>query len=167
MMLLGNNKFRIRTYCQEETEEIAERLARYFYPGTIICLIGKLGSGKTTFVRGFCHSFRNSVIVRSPSFKILNIYENKKYKIYHYDFYRINYEEEIYTLGGKELFFQDDGVCIIEWADKIKKFLPKEFLEVRLKFINMNTRELILLPYGEKYKKILEKFYKSFKKAAN
>jgi len=161
MMLLRGNRLKIKTLLPEETEKVAKRLARYLSCGTIICLTGDLGSGKTTFVRGFCHS-TSSCIIRSPSFKILNIYENKKCKIYHYDFYRVDSEEEIYSLGGKELFSQSDGVCIIEWAEKAKKFLPEEFLEIRLKFINMNTRELTLVPHGEKYKKIIEKFYKSF-----
>jgi tRNA threonylcarbamoyladenosine biosynthesis protein TsaE len=127
---------------EKETEQIAEEYASGVKPGDVICLYGDLGAGKTQFVKGFVKAFGLSGNeVNSPTFTIINEYEGS-IPVYHFDCYRLEREEEALEIGAEEYFY-GNGVCIIEWPERILGILPDSRKEIQLKHIAKNSREII------------------------
>ena len=118
----------------------------------VICLQGDLGSGKTVFAKGFAQAMAINDVT-SPTFNIIKEY-NGELPLYHMDVYRV--ENNVENLGLNE-YFDKGGVSIIEWADMIEDYLPKERLEVEFKIVDENTRILLIRAYGEKYINICER----------
>lgn len=123
------------TTSAEETIAYARTFAGRLRRGDIVTLFGDLGSGKTQFVKGICQAFKTNTPATSPSFVILNRYngtdEHKsELLLYHFDLYRVKSLTEIYDLGYEE-FLNDDGVCLIEWAEMLGELLPKRRYDVR------------------------------------
>jgi len=105
-----------------ETLKIAENIAKNANPGDIFCLSGDLGAGKTHFTKGFAKGLGIDDDITSPTFTL--VHEHGGGRLYHFDVYRIESSDEILDLGCDEMFF-GNGVCVIEWADKIKDIIPK------------------------------------------
>ncbi|HOK40601.1 MAG TPA: tRNA (adenosine(37)-N6)-threonylcarbamoyltransferase complex ATPase subunit type 1 TsaE [bacterium] len=126
----------------KETKKIAFRLASQIKKGDIILLYGDLGSGKTTFCKYICEFF-NIFDVNSPTFTLLNIYENNNTKIFHFDLYRIKDEKELYDIDYEDYFY-NDGITIVEWADRLNQLLPEKGIKIFLKYIDKNSREIII-----------------------
>ncbi len=124
---------------ETETRSYAAQLATTLRENEKICLIGPLGSGKTTFVRGFVEAFgiRNSH-VQSPTFTLVREYGSKP-KIYHIDLYRLEKEEDIFEAGIYEILTCDDLV-LIEWADKLQKYSPRDHITLRFSHGDQNNR---------------------------
>ena len=99
---------------QKELEKIAERLGKLVNKGDVICMVGDLGVGKTTFVKAFAVGLGVDDYVTSPTFTLINEYEGR-IPLYHFDVYRISDTNEMEDLGYEEYFY-GDGVCAIEWA---------------------------------------------------
>lgn len=140
------------------TFNIGRAITKYLNKGDIICLFGELGSGKTLLTKGIGSGLgvkKNKVI--SPSFVLIRHYK-AKFPIYHFDLYRLDRPEDIFALGYEDLFY-NKGICIIEWADRLGSFLPKEFLKIELKFLRENQRLLNFFAKGSRYKLLLEKIY--------
>ncbi|GAA3645106.1 tRNA (adenosine(37)-N6)-threonylcarbamoyltransferase complex ATPase subunit type 1 TsaE [Asaccharospora irregularis] len=142
---------------EEKTKEIGYKLGKLVEPGSVICLIGDLGAGKTTMTQSLAKALEVDDYITSPTFTIVNEYEGRL-PLYHFDVYRIGCSEEMYDIGYDE-YINSDGVCIIEWANLIEDILPDEYLYVELKYKEM-AREMILTPKGEKYEKIVEELIK-------
>lgn len=142
---------------EEQTKEIGYRLGKLLTPGSVICLIGDLGAGKTTMTQSLAKAIGVDDYITSPTFTIVNEYEGNM-PLYHFDVYRIGSSEEMYDIGYDE-YINSDGVCIIEWANLIEDILPDEYLDIELIYKDMG-REMILKPVGEKYKKIVEELTK-------
>lgn len=142
---------------EEKTKEIGYKLGKLVEPGSVICLIGDLGAGKTTMTQSLAEALEVDDYITSPTFTIVNEYEGRL-PLYHFDVYRIGCSEEMYDIGYDE-YINSDGVCIIEWANLIEDILPDEYLYVELKYKEM-AREMILTPKGEKYEKIVEELIK-------
>lgn len=108
-----------RTASEEETFRLAKDLAKDFRGDEIVLLTGELGAGKTVFAKGIAEGlgFRDSRLVCSPSYTLLNIYQ-AKFPIYHFDLYRLEKDAEIRDLGWED--FLGNGVVIVEWAEKLK-----------------------------------------------
>ena len=123
-------RYTIVTNSSDETLAFASRMATYLKNGDVIALFGELGSGKTCFTQGVCKGLGVSEPVTSPTFTLINEYSNSR-MIYHFDFYRIGSEDEIYGLGYEEYFY-GDGICLIEWADRVRNFLPANRIEIYL-----------------------------------
>jgi len=123
----------IRTSTAAQTRAYAAALAEKAAPGMVIALIGDLGSGKTEFVRGFVDHFDSSIIVRSPSFTLVNMYNIPQMPIYHFDFYRLTEPEELIEIGFQE-YISGNGVCLIEWADMFLDELPED-ATIKIHFI--------------------------------
>lgn len=121
----------------------------------VICLVGSLGSGKTTFVQGLVSGLGAMPSATSPSFKLINEYFGKL-PVYHFDLYRLEGIKELRNLGYREYFY-GQGVTVIEWAEKINPFWPKEYLAVYFYPLREKERKIKFIPKGEKYKKILKK----------
>ncbi|MDD4187340.1 MAG: tRNA (adenosine(37)-N6)-threonylcarbamoyltransferase complex ATPase subunit type 1 TsaE [Bacilli bacterium] len=136
----------------EDTMELAENIESEKFPGMVVCLIGELGSGKTVFVKGFAKSLGIEETITSPTFTLIKEYTNSEMPLYHMDVYRLDGDAK--TLGLDD-YFNHDAVCMIEWADLITDYLPKERLEIKFKIVAENTRVLILKPYGDKYEDLV------------
>ena len=141
----------------QETREIGFKLGKLLKPGSIVCLIGDLGAGKTTMTQSLAEALEVDDYITSPTFTIVNQYEGKM-PLYHFDVYRIGCSEEMYDIGFEE-YINGDGVCIIEWANIIEDILPDEYLKIELNYKDMG-REMTLIPYGEEYEKIVEELTK-------
>ena len=107
----------------EETLEIGRRLGESAQAGEIYALEGDLGTGKTVFCKGFAEGLGITDTVNSPTFTILQIYEDGRLPLYHFDVYRIEEPEEMEEVGLDE-YMEGDGVCLIEWAGRIAELLP-------------------------------------------
>ena len=109
---------------EKETFEIAKHLAEQAKAGDVYCLSGDLGVGKTVFTKGFAAGLGITEPVSSPTFTIVQIYEEGRLPLYHFDVYRIEDIEEMEEIGYEDCFY-GDGVCLIEWAELIKEILPE------------------------------------------
>jgi len=128
------------TKSEEETREIGRAIGKGLLPGDIICLIGELGSGKTTITQGIAQGVGVRTFVSSASFKLINEYEGR-IPVYHFDLFRLEKLSEVEELGYREYFY-NQGVTIIEWAEKIKPLWPDERIEIELKIVSENAREI-------------------------
>ena len=125
---------------------MAQNIESEKFPNMVICLNGDLGSGKTVFAKGFARAMAINDVT-SPTFNIIKEY-NGELPLYHMDVYRV--ENNVDNLGLNE-YFDKGGVSIIEWADMIEEYLPKERLEIEFKIVDENTRILLIRAYGAKY----------------
>ena len=118
--------------CQsvKETQDLAKKLARNINPGTTISLIGDLGTGKTTFTKGFARQMGIKDHVASPTFKLVSEYKGKKYKLNHIDAYRMNGPEDFLNIGGEEYLLSKNSITIIEWGDLLNDILPSKTIRV-------------------------------------
>lgn len=114
---------------REDTAEIAYQMAQNAQAGRVYALIGDLGVGKTVFTKGFAEGLGIEEPVSSPTFTILQIYEEGRLPLYHFDVYRIEEPEEMEEVGFDDYVY-GDGVCLIEWAGKIEEILPEETIWV-------------------------------------
>jgi tRNA threonylcarbamoyladenosine biosynthesis protein TsaE len=111
----------------DEVEDPAQRRCL----GGRLFLSGDLGAGKTTLTRGLLRGYGHAGAVKSPTYTLVEPYEDPRYSIYHFDLYRINTPEEVEFLGVSEYFGETD-LCVVEWAEKGKGFLPPPDLEITL-----------------------------------
>ena len=121
-----------RTHSPEETQAIGERVGQNLKPGDIVALIGDLGAGKTCLTQGIARGVKiePNQIVNSPSYTLINEYAGK-IPIYHIDLYRLQRQEEIMDLGLEE-YLEGNGICIIEWADRMLDLLPEGCMTIEL-----------------------------------
>ena len=108
--------------CPEDTIQFAEDLSKSIPFGSTIFMVGDLGSGKTTFTKGFAAGLGFSNKVHSPTYPILNEYSNSHNFIYHFDLYRLKSVSEFLEIGGIEYLSSKNGICIIEWPELIDSF---------------------------------------------
>ena len=113
----------------QETYRLGERLGRQAKPGQIYCLDGELGVGKTVFAQGFAAGLGIAEPVCSPTFTILQQYDQGEVPFYHFDLYRIGHVEEMEEIGYED-FFYGEGVCLIEWSRQIEEILPEDAVRI-------------------------------------
>jgi tRNA threonylcarbamoyladenosine biosynthesis protein TsaE len=118
---------------EKEAEGLGIQLADKLVPGSVIALTGNLGAGKTTFTKAVAKGLGITDVITSPTFTIIQEYRSGRLPLYHFDVYRIEDEEELYELGYEEYFY-GDGVCVIEWADRIEDFLPKDTIRIHIDY---------------------------------
>ncbi len=112
------------THSEQETLALAKEFARGLMPGDVVCLSGDLGAGKTVFTKGICRQLGVEEMVNSPTFTIVNEYSGANGSvIYHFDFYRLEEEEELLEIGFDD-YLNSGAVCLMEWPEKISSFLP-------------------------------------------
>ncbi|SFC32173.1 tRNA (adenosine(37)-N6)-threonylcarbamoyltransferase complex ATPase subunit type 1 TsaE [Clostridium uliginosum] len=142
----------------DDTTKLGIKIGKLLNPGDIVCLTGDLGTGKTHITKGIALGLDIHENITSPTFTIVNEYEEGRLKLYHFDVYRVNDPDEIYAIGFDDYIFSD-GVSIIEWANYIEEILPKDFLHINIEkdFNNGdNYRKITLTSYGERYDYIKE-----------
>lgn len=114
----------IETFSEKETWMIAKRIAESVEQGDIVCLNGDLGAGKTAFSKGFALGLGINEPISSPTFTIIQEYDEGRLPLYHFDVYRIGDIEEMDEIGYEDYFY-NKGVCLIEWSELIKEIIPK------------------------------------------
>jgi len=145
----------ITSKSESETMELGRKLAGHVKEGDIICLLGDLGSGKTTFAKGFAEGLEvDQRKVNSPTFVLMNVYEGKL-PVYHFDLYRLEGGAAMETVGFDE-FLYGDGVSLIEWADKMGEFTPQEYLQVKFTHRDEHTRVIEVVAQGQRYQQLCE-----------
>ena len=121
----------IETRSLEETFETGRKLGEKAVPGQVFTLMGDLGVGKTVFTQGLARGLGIQEPVSSPTFTIVQVYEEGRLPFYHFDVYRIGDVEEMDEVGYDD-YIMGDGVSLIEWADLIEEILPEKRTEVRI-----------------------------------
>ena len=146
------NEFKLVINTQKEMIEFGEMIGRMAYPNMIITLTGDLGAGKTTMTKGIARGLGVTGIVNSPTYTILKIYQGRL-TLYHMDVYRI-----LDAFGDFELeeYFEDDGVCVIEWAEQIKELLPDERIDIVITVREDGSR-ILLVKNSEELRKLCGK----------
>lgn len=142
-MVLKLSKKEFISNSPEETFIIARNFSNELQEGDIVALIGNLGSGKTIFVKGICEGLNATQNPLSPTFSIINEYTGK-FKIYHFDFYRIKDIEELYDIGYED-YFNDQSICLIEWADLFESVLPAEHIKILFEFGETENQRKIII----------------------
>ncbi len=127
---------------ETETSAVAKELAKSLIPGDIIAFSGGLGVGKTTFTRYLCEALNCLDDVSSPTFTLMNCYR-AKFPIYHFDMYRINTFDDLYSTGFFD-YIESDAVLVIEWSENIIDFLPDGIIKIEIKRLGDNEREITI-----------------------
>jgi tRNA threonylcarbamoyladenosine biosynthesis protein TsaE len=137
------------------TTAFGRRLGEGLFPGAVVALVGQLGAGKTHLTRAIAEGLQipNSMVVNSPTFVLIQEY-TARLPIYHFDAYRLKNAESFRDLGTDEYFF-GDGVCLVEWADRIEAALPHEHLRIEIVIVDENRREFRCAARGERYQELL------------
>lgn len=136
---------KIITNSEKETIELAKEYTSSLKGGEVIGLIGELGAGKTIFTKGLAKGLGIKQVVNSPTFVLMKIYEVRSKKLevrslVHIDAYRVKTPADLTAIGAEEYFNRPDTVTVIEWADRIKKILPKKARMVRINNKGENKR---------------------------
>ena len=137
----------ITTHSAEETRALGAKLASQLQRGDVVLLRGGLGAGKSEFARGVARGLGIQGPVPSPSFTILNMYDEGRIPLYHFDWYRIHDSDEIGEMGFEEQI-GGDGIALIEWGEQAPEYVPDRALEIRIRAVDETTREITMEPQG-------------------
>lgn len=127
----NTNQQIIETYTAQETFDFGVRIGQESKPGQVYTLIGDLGVGKTVFTQGVAKGLGITEPVNSPTFTIVQVYEEGKMPFYHFDVYRIGDVEEMEEIGYEDYFY-GEGLCLIEWANLIEEILPEHYSRITI-----------------------------------
>ena len=119
----------VETFSPEETEALGKKLGREAKPGEVYTLVGDLGVGKTVFTQGIAKGLEITEPINSPTFTIVQVYEEGRMPFYHFDVYRIGDVEEMEEIGYEDYFY-GEGLTMIEWANLIEELLPEHYREI-------------------------------------
>ena len=144
------------------TLELGSRLARELAPGDLVALIGELGAGKTMFTKGIAKGLGVGEYdyVNSPSFVVIKEYPGEK-PLYHFDIYRLEEKSFCETLDYEEYFY-GEGVSVIEWADRLGKLMPSDYVKVHIAIQSENTRSIIISASGKRSRAVVEHIHENY-----
>ena len=135
------NVLNVVSFSEDQTYNLAKKLAPSFIPGNIIVLRGSLGSGKTVFVRGLAAGRGiDENKVNSPSYTFVNEYP-AEVPLYHFDLYRLHEESDLYEIGWDE-YINRNGIIVIEWGEKAGDYLPEKYYDIEFIILSENEREI-------------------------
>ena len=124
------------TCSPEQTEELGKELASAMLADSFlprfVALYGDLGVGKTAFVRGFTSAIAPTARVKSPTFALVNEYKGEKCSVFHFDMYRIEDEDDLYSIGFYD-YFERNGICLTEWSENIEYALPEAYIRANIR----------------------------------
>ena len=146
-------KVKIVSHSSDETHALGVRLGQYAQPGDILLLIGELGAGKTTLTQGIAQGLGIAERPRSPTFVMATEYHGRL-PLYHLDLYRIDHVAELDQLGLEE-YLSQDGVTVVEWADRAPQAFPAACLRISLESIDEDTRRVIMTADGDRHMALL------------
>ena len=121
----------MESFSPEETFRIGEQIGLQALPRQVYTLIGDLGVGKTVFTQGVAKGLQITEPVNSPTFTIVQVYEEGRMPFYHFDVYRIGDVEEMEEIGYEDCFY-GEGICLIEWANLIEEILPEHYIQITI-----------------------------------
>ena len=121
----------MESFSPKETFRIGEQIGLQAMPGQVYTLIGDLGVGKTVFTQGVAKGLQITESVNSPTFTIVQVYEEGRMPFYHFDVYRIGDVEEMEEIGYEDCFY-GEGICLIEWANLIEEILPQHYIQITI-----------------------------------
>ncbi len=121
----------VETFSPDETFELGRKLGEQAQPGQVYTLVGELGVGKTVFTQGMAKGLLIEEPVNSPTFTIVQVYEEGRMPFYHFDVYRIGDIEEMEEIGYEDYFY-GQGLTMIEWANLIQEILPENYQEIKI-----------------------------------
>jgi tRNA threonylcarbamoyladenosine biosynthesis protein TsaE len=148
------------TRSPEETLALARRLGDQLRPGDVIALSGPLGAGKTVFTKGIAEALGIAALrVTSPTFTLVHQHAGRL-TLFHLDAYRLKGEHDLEALGADELLF-GDGVCVIEWADRVHAILPPERLDVQIDLAGASERTITFTGHGDRAATLAQSFLDS------
>jgi len=151
--------FECVTKSVEATEQLGERLGQRLEAGDTVALIGELGSGKTTLIRGIARGLGiDSEVVRSPTFLLMREYPGRL-PLIHVDAYRLESSSDVGCVDTAWLF-SPNKVTVVEWAERLGAWLPDDYLEVRLAHHTTNQRAIRAIAHGPRSKRLLESLQK-------
>ena len=122
---------KIETFSEKETFELGKKLGTEAKPGQVYALLGDLGVGKTILTKGFAEGIGITEPVSSPTFTIVQVYEEGRMPFYHFDVYRIGDIEEMDEIGYEDCFY-GEGVCLVEWANLIEEIMPENTIWITI-----------------------------------
>lgn len=123
-----------------ETIQLGEKIGIHLKPGSIVALRGKIGAGKTVFAKGIAHALGITEEITSPTYTIISEYQGNSLNLHHMDAYRLSGEDDFRLTGGEELLYDDSGVCVIEWPERIS--LPETALYVDIEIMEDGKRHI-------------------------
>ena len=138
----------MKTASPAETRALGRQLAQSLQQGDVLLLWGDLGAGKSEFTRGVAEGLGVTSTVTSPSFTILNVYDEGSIPLYHFDWYRPNGVDELYEMGMDE-YLGGDGVAVVEWPSQCPEAIPETHLAVHLTPVGDSEREVTFTPMGD------------------
>jgi len=127
---------------EQEMLEFAAEIAASLSVGNTVFLVGDLGAGKTTIVRGILKYFGHKGAVKSPTYTLVEPYQLSGKNIYHFDLYRLGDPEELEYMGGRD-YFDSDAICLVEWPEKADGFLPEADVTLLISY-HLNGREVLV-----------------------
>jgi tRNA threonylcarbamoyladenosine biosynthesis protein TsaE len=135
------------TKSAQETQALGEKIANNLKGGEVLALTGELGSGKTTFLQGLAKGLGIKERILSPTFIMMRSYpitdrQSPVTNFYHVDLYRVENEKDVEGLGLEEIWSDPRNIVAIEWAEKIKKILPKKRIDIYFKYLKEDEREI-------------------------
>ncbi len=154
MPILDPHSFEFISRSAEQTRRLGMRLGALLRAGDVICLVGDLGSGKTTLVQGIASGWGSLDLVTSPTFVLVNVYSGPDAaRLYHLDAYRLSSAREAEDLDLEPML--ETGLLVVEWAERIQEALPREHLWVTLRWIDNEQRDLVFAARGKRYQSVL------------
>lgn len=133
---------------REKTEEIAVEFSKSLSGGEVVAFRGSLGMGKTCFTRGLARGLGFDGEVTSPTFALINEYLGGRLNVFHFDMYRIDTWQDLYSSGFFE-YCEENGVVVAEWSENIENALPENTVYVEIKALDEETREILIYKKGE------------------
>lgn len=139
--------FSIETHSVEQTLALGRRLAGQLAAGDVLLLRGELGAGKSALTRGIAAGLGVTGYVTSPSFTILQVYDEGRLPLYHFDWYRLSGADELYELSLDEYLY-DQGVSVVEWPDQAQEAIPERALAIGIESPEDSCRRFTMTPIG-------------------
>jgi len=144
------------SHSEAQTRRLGQRLGELLSGGEVIALQGELGTGKTRWAQGVGQGLQVGRLITSPSFTLANEYRGRL-MLYHIDLYRIHQVSEALAFGLEDYLY-GDGVCLIEWAERVAPVLPVERLWITFHHLNDTKRRITMRAVGESYQQLLKEF---------
>ena len=129
------------THSAQETVDLGEKIGSLFKSGDVIAMTGTLAAGKTTITKGIAKALGITDVVTSPTFCLISEYEGTKMPLYHMDVYRLDGPEDFINLGVEDML-DGDGVCIVEWSEKVSSELPKRTIKIEITPLEDGSRQI-------------------------
>jgi tRNA threonylcarbamoyladenosine biosynthesis protein TsaE len=155
MPILDRDALEFISRSADQTRRVGIRLGALLQPGDVIHLIGDLGAGKTTFVQGMTRGWGSVDSATSPTFVLVNVYQRAGgQRLYHLDAYRLSGTAEAIDLDLD--LYLENGPLVVEWAERVRRALPDEYLQVRFNYVDTNQRDLMFTAHGARYQKMID-----------